>query len=116
MSLISKYCKLLLCCLMVTGRHLFAQIDLPAPVIDSNQLALELMKEQRKKWGPNDTINLPAILYQNEIVNYKEQEMAWVSNLSPAKLAKFIEEWTRLKMPSTLLILMQELPGLPLMI
>ena len=97
MSLISKYCKLLLCRLMVTGGHLFAQIDLPAPVIDSNQLALELMKEQRKKWGPNDTINLPAILYQNEIVNYKEQEMAWVSNLSPAKLAKFIEEWTRLK-------------------
>jgi hypothetical protein len=30
-------------------------------------------------------------------VNYKEQEMAWVSNMSPAKLAKFIEEWTRLR-------------------
>ncbi|MBK7291644.1 MAG: DUF4294 domain-containing protein [Chitinophagaceae bacterium] len=55
------------------------------------------MKEQRKKWGPNDTIYLPAILYQNEIVNYKEMEMAWVSNMSPDKLAKFIEEWTRLR-------------------
>ena len=54
-------------------------------------------KQQRKKWGPNDTIFLPAVLYQNEIVNYKEMEMAWVSNMSPDKLAKFIEEWTRLR-------------------
>ncbi|MBI3138659.1 MAG: DUF4294 domain-containing protein [Sphingobacteriales bacterium] len=55
------------------------------------------MKEQRKKWGPNDTIILPAIWYHSEIVNYKEMEMAWVSNLSPEKLRKFIEEWTRLR-------------------
>ncbi|MBN8685542.1 MAG: DUF4294 domain-containing protein [Chitinophagales bacterium] len=55
------------------------------------------MKEQRKKWGPNDTIILPAIWYQAEIINYKEMEMAWVSNLSPEKLRKYIEEWTRLR-------------------
>ncbi|MBL7721927.1 MAG: DUF4294 domain-containing protein [Chitinophagaceae bacterium] len=55
------------------------------------------MKEQVKKWGPNDTILVPAIFYQNEITNYKEMEMAWVSKLSPDKLAKFIEEWTRLR-------------------
>ena len=55
------------------------------------------MKEQRKKWGPNDTIILPAIWYQAEIVNYKEMEMAWVSNLSPEKLQKYIQEWTRLR-------------------
>jgi hypothetical protein len=76
---------------------LLAQVDLPVPVLDSNQLALQYMKEQRKKWGPNDTIMVPAVFYQNEIVNYKEQEMAWVSKLSPDKLKKFIEEWTRLR-------------------
>ena len=81
----------------MSGGSLFAQVDLPEPIIDSNYYALELMKEQRKKWGPNDTIFLPAVLYQNEIVNYKEMEMAWVSNMSPDKLAKFIEEWTRLR-------------------
>lgn len=81
----------------MTGGRLFAQVDLPEPIIDSNYYALQLMKEQRKKWGPNDTIYLPAILYQNEIVGYKEMEMAWVSNMSPEKLAKFIEEWTRLR-------------------
>jgi hypothetical protein len=83
--------------LLLTGADLFGQVELPAPVIDSNEVALQYMKVQRKKWGPNDTILVPAIFYQNEIVNYKEEEMVWVSKLSPEKLAKFIEEWTRLR-------------------
>ncbi len=97
MPRLKKYNKLLLVFLFISGGRLFAQVDLPEPLIDSNYYALQLMKEQRKKWGPNDTIYLPAVLYQNEIVNYKEMEMAWVSNMSPEKLAKFIEEWTRLR-------------------
>ncbi|MCX6319927.1 MAG: DUF4294 domain-containing protein [Bacteroidetes bacterium] len=74
-----------------------AQIDLPPPVIDSTELALKMMKDQRKKWGPNDTIVLPAVFYNNEIINYKEEPMVWISKLPPDKLAKFIEEWTRLR-------------------
>lgn len=81
---------------LTTGK-LFAQVVLPEPVTDSTEWALQQMKEQRKKWGPNDTIILPAIWYQAEIINYKEMEMAWVSNLSPEKLRKYIEEWTRLR-------------------
>lgn len=81
----------------IAGTPLFAQVELPAPAVDSSQLALALMKEQRKKWGPNDTIVVPAIFYQNEIVNYKEEPMVWVSKLSARQLAKFIEEWTRLR-------------------
>ena len=65
--------------------------------VDSTQWALDAMKAQRKLWGPNDTIILPAVFYHNEIVNAKEMEMAWVSNLSAKKLAKYIEEWTRLR-------------------
>ena len=64
---------------------------------DSTQYALLAMKEQVKKWGPNDTIILPAVFYHNEIVNYKEEEMLWVSKLSPSKLSKYIAEWTRLR-------------------
>jgi hypothetical protein len=93
----SKRLKLILSFLLLTGSYAFAQIELPAPVIDSNELALKYMKEQRKKWGPNDTILVPAIFYQNEIVNFKEESMVWISKLSPEKLAKFIEEWTRLR-------------------
>ena len=55
------------------------------------------MKEQVKKWGPNDTVIVPAIYYHNEIVNFKEMDMVWVSKLSPNKLAKYIEEWDRLR-------------------
>ena len=49
------------------------------------------------RWGPNDTIFTQAILYKNEWLSYKELEMAWVSNLSDKKLAKYIAEWTRLR-------------------
>jgi Domain of unknown function (DUF4294) len=92
-----KQFKLLLLLLIATGNQLFAQIELPPPVVDSTELALQYMKEQRKKWGPNDSIIIPAIFYNNEIVGYKEESMVWVSKLSPEKLAKFIEEWTRLR-------------------
>ncbi len=64
---------------------------------DSTAYALQAMKEQRKKWGPNDTVILPAVYYHNEIVNYKEEAMVWVSKLPANKLAKYIEEWTRLR-------------------
>ena len=50
-----------------------------------------------KKWGPNDTIITQAIYYQNEWLSYKELEMAWVSNMSEKRLAKYIAEWTRLR-------------------
>jgi hypothetical protein len=50
-----------------------------------------------KKWGPNDTLITGAIYYQNEWMPYKELEMAWVSNMSEKKLAKYLEEWTRLR-------------------
>jgi hypothetical protein len=49
------------------------------------------------KWGPNDTLIVPAIIYEGESMPYKEMEMVWVSNLPPDKLAKFMEEWNRLR-------------------
>ncbi len=49
------------------------------------------------KWGPNDTLIVPAIIYEGESMPYKELEMVWVSNLPPDKLAKYIEEWNRLR-------------------
>lgn len=49
------------------------------------------------KWGPNDTLIVPAIVYEGESLPYKEMEMVWVSNMSPDKLAKYIEEWSRLR-------------------
>jgi len=79
------------------NKSAFCQVYIDSTYRDSTRYAILAMKEQVKKWGPNDTILVPAIFYQNEITNYKEMEMAWVSKLSPDKLAKFIEEWTRLR-------------------
>jgi len=88
---------LLLFLAMAAGNTLEAQVELPQPATDSSEYARQFMKEQRKKWGPNDTILVPAVWFQGEIVNYKEMEMVWVGDLSGAKLAKYIEEWTRLR-------------------
>ena len=49
------------------------------------------------KWGPHDTLIVPAIIYEGESLPYKEMEMVWVSNMPPDKLAKYIEEWSRLR-------------------
>jgi Domain of unknown function (DUF4294) len=76
--------------------HAFAQIDPPTARTDTIA-PIPPMSERAKKWGPNDTIIVSAIWYQNELLPYKELEMAWVSNMPPDKLAKFIEEWTRLR-------------------
>jgi hypothetical protein len=50
-----------------------------------------------KRWGPDDTLIVPAIIYDGESLPYKEMDMVWVSNLPPDKLAKVIEEWSRLR-------------------
>lgn len=55
------------------------------------------LQERMKRWGPNDTILVPAIWYRNEILPYQENEMAWVSNLSPEKLKKQMDAWNRLR-------------------
>src|ERR1700751_2788531 len=51
----------------------------------------------QNKWGPNDTLVVPAIIYEGESLPYKEMEMVFVSNLPPDKLAKYLEEWSRLR-------------------
>src|SRR5438105_3429086 len=49
------------------------------------------------KWGPNDTIIVPAIIYNGEVLPYSELEMIYVSKLPPDKLAKVLEAYNRLR-------------------
>ncbi len=49
------------------------------------------------KWGVNDTIVVSSIIYQGESIPYKELEMVYVANMSPDKLAKYIEKYNRLR-------------------
>ena len=49
------------------------------------------------QWGPNDTILVAGILYQGELMPYKELSMVYVSNLPPDKLAEAIAKYNRLR-------------------
>lgn len=83
---------------------LFISIKLPAQVLpeapEADTIHVSPMpsyEERSKKWGPNDTIMVGAIWYQQEMLSYKEEPMVWISKLSGKKLAKYMEEWTRLR-------------------
>jgi hypothetical protein len=49
------------------------------------------------KFGPNDTIVVKAIFYDNEWMPYGELPIVYVSNVSPEKLAKAVAEYNRLR-------------------
>ena len=51
----------------------------------------------RSKWGPNDTLIVPAIYYDGEWLPYRELELVYISNVSPEKLAKVLREYNRLR-------------------
>lgn len=55
------------------------------------------VKIDSDKWGPKDTMVVPAIFYDGQMMPYRELEMAWVSNMSPRKFEKYKSEWTRLR-------------------
>ena len=82
--------------LLLSGTGVFAQID--PPVAKTDTIApVPTIAERSKNWGAHDTLLVSAIWYHNELLPYKELEMAWVSNMPYDKLAKYIEEWTRLR-------------------
>ena len=54
-------------------------------------------EERAKKWGPNDTIIVGAVWYNQEMLSYREEPMVWVSKLSGKELEKYIAEWNRLR-------------------
>jgi len=49
------------------------------------------------KFGPNDTVLVTAVDYDGEKLSYKDLPMVYVSNMSEKQLAKYLEEWNRLR-------------------
>jgi len=49
------------------------------------------------RWGKNDTLTVSAIVYEGELMPYKELEMVYVSNLPPDQLAKYMQKYNRLR-------------------
>ena len=88
--------SLLVISALLTGECLFAQYaaDTTKPKYPPEPPTIA---ERAKNWGANDTIIVSAIYYNGELLPYKEMEMAWVSNMPQNKLAKYVQEWTRLR-------------------
>lgn len=74
-----------------------AQLENPMPLPVDSIKPIPPLSERMKRWGPNDTLLVPAIWYKNEILSYQENEAAWISNLSPEQLKKIKESWNRLR-------------------
>src|SRR6185503_9638284 len=87
--------KVLLVFILFISTRLCAQIT-PENAPDT-VAPMPSFEERAKKWGPNDTIKVGAIWYNREMLSYKEEPMVWISKLSGKKLAKYMEEWTRLR-------------------
>lgn len=95
---LTYYCWgwLLLCLQSISLTAQAQHPTLPVVTVDSI-LPIPPLAERMKKWGPNDTIVVPAIWYKNEVLSYREEEMAWVSTLSQEQLQKHIAAWNRLR-------------------
>src|SRR5258706_9688484 len=53
--------------------------------------------QPQPKFGPGDTIFVTAVDYDGEKLSYKDLPMVYVSNMSEKELAKYLEEWNRLR-------------------
>jgi hypothetical protein len=49
------------------------------------------------KFGANDTIKVAAIYYENEWIPYSQMQMVYITNGSYDKLAKYLDEYNRLR-------------------
>ncbi|MBS1920730.1 MAG: DUF4294 domain-containing protein [Bacteroidetes bacterium] len=91
-----QYPVIFLPLLLLASISSFSQIQPPLANTDTIQ-PIPSVSERAKNWGPNDTVIVSAIWYHNEMLPYKEMDNVWVSNMSEKKLAKYREEWTRLR-------------------
>lgn len=105
-----RFISLLVFLLAGISGKLTAQVYTDSAYKDSTAYALLAMKEQAKKWGPNDTVVVPAIYYHSEIVNYKEMEMFWVSKLPLENLPNTLKNGQGSVMLFMLHTHMQKLP------
>ena len=82
--------------LLFIGSTTYSQVIGPLP--EDSIAPIPSYAERSQKWGPNDTMIVSAIWYRNEMMPYKELDMVWVgNNMSPKKMQKYVEEWSRLR-------------------
>jgi Domain of unknown function (DUF4294) len=66
-----------------------------SPVLTAD--TLKPIQPPQPEYGPNDTILVPAKIYNGEILSSRTIEMTWVTKPMPPAMRKRYEEWTRLR-------------------
>jgi hypothetical protein len=77
-------------------RRLFSIIIVSIFLLGFNQKA-GAQSINPPKWGPNDTIMVKTVYYENEWIPYSEMQMVYITNGSYDKMAKILEEYNRLR-------------------
>jgi hypothetical protein len=52
---------------------------------------------QPSRYGPNDTLYVPVVVYEGDSLPARTLEMVWVTAPMPHAMRKRVEEWTRLR-------------------
>lgn len=84
----------------LAGSGVFAQQPVTPPVsvpAGSADTARPAVQPPMPQYGPNDTIVVPAKIYDGEILSSRTIEMTWVTRPMPPAMRKRYEEWTRLR-------------------
>lgn len=86
---------ILLAIFLASSGTVFAQVE-EEPIIGP-EVPMPSYEERSKKWGPNDTIVVGAVWYNQEMLSYHEEPLVWVSKLTGKALERSIAEWSRLR-------------------
>lgn len=87
---------ILLLTLAMVSSGAYAQVD-PIPFAVDSASPMPSFEERSKKWGPNDTIIVGAVWYNQEMLSYREEPMVWISKLQGKALERSMAEWNRLR-------------------
>ncbi|MBE7169682.1 MAG: DUF4294 domain-containing protein [Williamsia sp.] len=84
---------------MVIGKHLLYRVALMLTltygliVIGTTAHA----QQQSSRYGPNDTLRVPYIVYQGDTISARELETYYVTAEAPPAMKARLREWTRLR-------------------
>lgn len=84
---------------MVIGKHLLYRLGVFLTLIGSCMLTgtAVFAQEQTGRYGPNDTIRVPYIVYEGDTISARELETYFVIASAPPAMKARLREWTRLR-------------------
>ena len=83
---------------MVIGKHLLYRIGVFLTLICGSLMAGRTAEAQQEaRYGANDTLRVPYIVYQGDTISARELETYYVITAAPPAMKARLREWTRLR-------------------